>query len=350
MPEEDSFSRAALHAAGAHLVVADREGRILICSEAFRIRAGLAEDYAGLPAHRVGFAQDDEPAALSPFANVDAQDFPNESRRYWGRPLAGMHWNNTALRDGQGRVTHVVGTGTDAGEQPWMRREVLRISEQERRRIGQDLHDGLGQMLTAITLLSRELASSLSSAGRLEAPLAQELVTLSRRADAETRHLARGLMPVSFDSGGLEDALAHLAADVERIFRIPCVADIEAGLPHVDDAIAIDLYHIAQEAANNALKHGRPRRVDISLHRTQHLVELVVRDDGKGMAPEEVQEEAGLGLRIMRYRALSIGGMLQIDSTPGSGTVVTCRAPFTKRPLRGGRPIHTDRTPSKTRK
>lgn len=335
MPEEDQLSRAVLRASGAHLVVADRNGHIVLCSEAFRLRAGLGEHPEGLLAHATGYPAGSNLIPPSPFLDVDSLAFPNESWRFWGRPLGGMHWRNTALRGSDGRLTHVIGVGTDSHDQPWIRREVLKISEQERRRIGQDLHDGIGQFLAGIALLGTELASSLAEAHRPEAPLALELVSLARRGDSEVRHLARGLMPLSFQSGGLAEALSLLAADVERLFRIPCVLDIDPDLPDQEDQTASDLYHIAQEAVNNAMKHAAARRLDVSLRRSDAHVELSVCDDGNGFASGDASDETGLGLRIMRYRALRIGGELEIISSPGAGTRVACRVPLgVSRPTR----------------
>jgi two-component system, LuxR family, sensor kinase FixL len=212
----------------------------------------------------------------------------------------------------------------DLTERTMLEKQVLEISDSEKRRIGQDLHDGLGQTLTGIGFKSKALENKLAKQNLPEAQTARQLAELVTQAISQSRAIARGLQPVSVERTGLMAALSDLASQLSEIFRIECAFDCPQQVPIRDLSVALHLYRIAQEAANNAIKHGRATRVSISLTRGADKVRLAVEDDGCGFSRGSLAHSSSSGLLIMRYRASLVGGALSIESQPGRGTVVSC--------------------------
>lgn len=214
----------------------------------------------------------------------------------------------------------------DISEQRRLEQEVLRISEHERQRIGQDLHDGLGQMLTGIGLITKNLSQQLQNQNHKLAKEAEEIRMLIKQADEQARSLARGLVPVEFDEKGLEAALERLKQNAEKLFDIDFTLEV-LGKLNLDDATqAIHLYRIAQEAVSNAVKHGSATKVSVHLASTKSHIRLRVVDNGTGFT-ENWDSEGGLGVRIMQFRARLIGGNLEISDVPEKGATITCTIP-----------------------
>lgn len=214
----------------------------------------------------------------------------------------------------------------DISEQRRLEQEVLRISEHERQRIGQDLHDGLGQMLTGIGLITKNLAQQLKKQGTDLAEDAEEINTLINEADEQARTLARGLVPVEFNEKGLEAALERLKKNAEKLFGIHFTLEVYGNIDFDDATQAIHLYRIAQEAASNAVKHGAATKVAVHLASTQKHIRLRVADNGTGFS-KNWDSEGGLGVRIMQFRARLVGGNLEISDVPDKGAVITCTIP-----------------------
>lgn len=201
--------------------------------------------------------------------------------------------------------------------------QVAEISEQERRRLGQDLHDDLGQQLTGIAFLSKVLAQKLAAKSLPEAIDAAEIVNLTNKAINQTRNLARVLYPVQLEADGLASALADLAASTQQRLNISCQFKSGRRILINDNSSAIQLYRIAEEAVNNAVKHSKARHVLIGLCKAGGRIILVVSDDGIGIS-HPIPANEGIGLHIMRYRAARIHGSLDIRRGKRAGTVVTC--------------------------
>ena len=203
--------------------------------------------------------------------------------------------------------------------------EILEISSREKLRVGQDLHDSLGQKLTGAVFLSRTLATKLADAGDEERDSAEHINELLKDALAQVRRLARGLAPVELDDEGLANALQRLAADTRETYGIDCAFHAEDDGRVSDNKASVHLFHIAQEAVNNAVRHGKPGRILITLAAgAGDGGRLVVEDNGAGI-PGEAERGQGMGLRIMHYRAAMIGGSLDIQRRRDRGAVVTCR-------------------------
>lgn len=213
-------------------------------------------------------------------------------------------------------------------ERARLQQQIIEISDRERRRIGQDLHDGLGQHLTGIELMTDALEQKLAAKNKPEAAKAADIARYVREAIRQTKALARGLSPVESDASGLMAALRSLSENSAAMFRVRCEFDCPSAVPVSNNVAATHLFRIAQEALSNAVKHGRPARVKIRLVETPNSIVLAVANDGAGFPPHE-QRGAGLGLRIMNYRAALIGGALNIGPDEGFSTVVTCVVPKT---------------------
>jgi signal transduction histidine kinase len=212
-----------------------------------------------------------------------------------------------------------------AAEQARLEREVLEISEGERQRIGHDLHDGLGQRLTAASMATNALviAAQKSGASAL-AERGAEIGRQLREAIADTRALAHGLAPVELTDEGLMTALAALAEDTSSGGAMRCAFECAEPVRVANVEIAGHLFRIAQEAVNNALKHAAPSEIRIGLERHGGALVLEVDDDGAGL-DESAPPNDGIGLRVMRYRAQLIGGVLEIGSAPAGGSRICCR-------------------------
>jgi signal transduction histidine kinase len=214
---------------------------------------------------------------------------------------------------------------SSAAEARELEARILEMDEQEQRRIGHDLHDGLGQQLTGIALMARRLEQRLAAAQSSESADAAKLSELTKSAVAVAHDLCRTLAPSALESGGLAEALRELAANAETIFGIEVPFVLEGDAVAVDVSAGTHLYRIAQEAISNAVRHGKARRVQLLLEGVGTELILRIRDDGSGIAPPGERRAAGMGLRIMNYRARMIGANVEIRPMESGGTEVVCR-------------------------
>ncbi len=201
--------------------------------------------------------------------------------------------------------------------------EILEISESERQRIGQDLHDDLGQQVAGAVFLSQALARELTLLSSPAAESASRLMETLQKALDLTRTLARGLHPVAMEVGGLSHALSELVEKTSQLFGNRCEFSCPQPVSDLDNTQATHLYRIAQESVTNAVKHGQASHIAVSLTETPLTLVLSIRDNGTGLNHPAPKAE-GMGLRIMRYRADIIGGDLTLDSPSTGGTTVTC--------------------------
>jgi PAS domain S-box-containing protein len=214
----------------------------------------------------------------------------------------------------------------DVTERRRLQRAVLDAASEEQRRLGQELHDGLGQELTGLAMFARSLAVQAKQADWSIGPDLLRLADIASQAIKSCRAIARGLSPLSETRGGLVEALRDLT---ERVATpggcaIRFVVDERAPLAIPWEA-RNHLFRIGQETLSNALKHGQPSVIEVRLEVGPERVRLSVSDDGRGIGASA--PAAGLGLDTMRYRAASIGGELRIVSNAGGGTTVTCECP-----------------------
>jgi signal transduction histidine kinase len=200
--------------------------------------------------------------------------------------------------------------------------QLLMVSEREQRHFGAELHDGLGQQLTAIELRCQSLKQDLPpSRPDLEKEVSQ-ICQFLRNAISQTRSLAHGLAPLSLDSRGLTDALNSLALRMSGSRRIKCSFDSPSPIALDNELVAGHLFRIAQESVNNAVKHSLATEITIRLVRSGGKLQLKISDNGKGLAKTPSSSQ-GIGLQIMKHRTSVIGGELNIISKPGEGVTVT---------------------------
>jgi PAS domain S-box-containing protein len=226
------------------------------------------------------------------------------------------------VRDGA-RIVGAIVYSSDITERRALEREILEISNREQRRIGSDLHDGLGQELTGIALLLGGLTRARRRGTVPTAGALRELTALVNGAIEQTRTLARGLSPVALDGGGLVHALRALVARTREMYGLDIRFRSRVS-PRVtlDAAATGHLYRIAQESLTNAARHAVAQTVVVQLNVRGRRVALAVSDDGRGLTPGAA---SGVGLKIMRYRASMLGGELLIGRHPsGRGTRIAC--------------------------
>lgn len=229
----------------------------------------------------------------------------------------------------------VIGTFLDQTERTRLQREILQVQEEERRRLGQNLHDGVAAQLTGVTMKldileqkSEERCPDLSS--RI-----QRVLELVKESNKDLRRISRGLNPVVLQDVGLLPALKRLAENTTNctLQRKGLPPQLEGPSERFSSEEETHLYWIAQEAVANARRHADADEIVIRLRNENQGFALEVEDDGKGFPPEEMEQDEtsqtelrdGLGLRTMRYRAEAMGADFSLESAPGDGTRVCCR-------------------------
>ena len=201
--------------------------------------------------------------------------------------------------------------------------DIVRASESEQRRIGQDLHDGLCQELAAVGCAARSLADDLSESNPRAADEAVEIESMLKQAVVHTRDLARGIFPVQMDGGGLAVALGEMAAALRKTGGVD-VSFHDSGDVLIDDSeVAMNFYRIAQEAVRNAMRHSGATTITISLDHDGDRVRLTVVDNGRGLSAD-AESHPGMGLKTMRRRATAMGADIEFGKSQSGGTLVSC--------------------------
>jgi signal transduction histidine kinase len=220
-----------------------------------------------------------------------------------------------------------------------LEKQMVEIGDLERRRLGHDLHDGIGQQLTGIALLSESLTHRLASQQlTLHAEQAERITDLVSETIGWTRELARGLSPLTLETEGLAVALENLADGASRLFGIDCSFECDEPTLPVANSSVIHVYRIIQEATSNSVKHGKAKHVYIRVAVRRGEVVFTVEDDGSGLSAKTIAQP-GIGLQIMQYRAKLIGAKLAVArATPGGGTIVSCSLPAEATPTTAAAP------------
>jgi len=222
-----------------------------------------------------------------------------------------------------GHLSLFTGVLRDISQRKELEREVVDIASLEQRRIAQDLHDTVSQELTALSMMADDLAEFVRTRPDDRSILVERIVQGLKRGREQLRAVMQGLLPVEVDDDGLMSALSDLAARTQETGIVRCTFDCPEPVVVGDNVVATHLYLIAQEAVHNAIKHGNPRSVRISIQAGELLM-LHVQDDGVGTLSAPSVNHSGLGHRIMRNRAAIIGATLTIEPAKPTGTLLTC--------------------------
>jgi PAS domain S-box-containing protein len=329
LQDERNVVSAILDTVGALVVVLDQKGRIIRFNRASELTTGYSfDEVRGKRIWDLFLLPEEVNRFKLIFERMSSDVLPQEYQSYWvtrHKSQRLIAWSSTMLPGNNGAPNLVIATGIDITEREQLEKAILNISAREQRRIGQDLHDGLGQHLTGIAFMAKVHEARLAEKQVDETADAAKIVKLVNEAIHKTRELARGLLPVVSDEQGLMSALQLWAAEVEDLFNVPCRFQCDMPVLIQDDEIATHLYHIAQEAVHNAIKHGRPQNILIRLTADPGRGTLLVEDDGTGILTREHAQ--GMGLHIMNYRASMIGGTLDVCPGRVRGTAVTCTFP-----------------------
>ena len=331
----------------------DRDSRYLAVSVAYLEALGVTE------AEVIGKRPEEiwPPEVAEVYLRTDRAVLKSGKRRRYEEsrrdPAGEMRWYDTIkspIRDEAGRIVGTVGISRDITKRKASEAELIasraelrrlsgaeqRARESERARIARELHDELGQTLTAIkmqlvSLKSAEPVPPDTIAGRLD-----RLIGIVDRSVGDLRRIATELRPLILDELGLAAALEWLAQTVSEQAQLPVALDFDAGDLALDPDARTAAFRIVQEALTNAVRHGRSTGVRVIGRQRGKALEIVVEDDGRGIDPASTAT-GRLGLAGMRERARLAGGTVEIVGAPGRGTTVTLRLPVSRGAARGGK-------------
>lgn len=230
------------------------------------------------------------------------------------------------MRDVDGNIRGVINIGRDITQQREVEAELVTITEDQQRSIGQELHDGVGQKVVGISFLAKLLSHALQDKQSELAPKAATLATQVNEVISEIRRLARGLLPIELESNGLNAALQSFTQNTSSTFDVNCQYKPDGEVLINDRIVSLHLFRIAQEAVNNAIRHGKASSIDVILNVRKHHFTLSIRDNGVGFDYENYQRSSdinGVGLQSMVYRAKLIKANVTFSRPTQTGFVVT---------------------------
>jgi PAS domain S-box-containing protein len=226
-------------------------------------------------------------------------------------------------------ANHWLAVFNDVTERKRLEREIIEISNREQQRIGNDLHDGLGQELTGIALMLKGIVTQLRKEGSVARLDVEDVIALVNNAVESTRALARGLSPVGGERGGLAAALQALATRASERYGIRVEFDTDPDEPlQLNETAATHVYRIVQEALTNVIRHSSATEVEIRLYPLGDELHLTVDDNGRGFPQPDPESPGGLGLKIMQYRTRMLGGDFMIDTSVRGGASIHCSIPL----------------------
>jgi signal transduction histidine kinase len=226
-------------------------------------------------------------------------------------------------------------------ERKRLENELLDIAENERQRIGFDLHDDLGQKLTGVSMMIKGLQQKLTVNHHPDSEEVGKIHSLIEQIVHHTHDLAHNFSSLDVRGDDLPGMLKGLATNVRKMFDINCAFSAKGAIPELPQGATMQFYKIAQEAISNAIKHGKAKQVSIALSRDPMKLVMTIRNDGLPFS-EPASAKDRMGLRIMNYRANTLGASLRIEPKPKEGTLVTCVLPLKNgsRPDRGNMTHH----------
>jgi len=318
-------SRRSLEALAATapiwMIVADRDGLIEFLNRPFSAAGPSPAAARGRPVTELIDNPDEAARIAALWRTIAADGRPQAHSMLLGDGRAINLWANPVRE--AGHVVGIAAVALDVSERRDRERDLLDAVTAEQQRFGHDLHDGLGQELTGISLLLKSLALRADKEAPALVPALREVLEHTNAAIATSRAVARGASPVGREHGGLREALKHLTQRVGRQGGPVVSYRASGGEPEeLEPLLADNLYRIAQEAITNAVRHSGAEQITVRLERTPQRIRLVVDDDGRGIGG--AGERAGLGLRIMRDRAELVGARLKVGTRAPRGTRVEC--------------------------
>ncbi|EGF24398.1 PAS domain-containing sensor histidine kinase [Rhodopirellula baltica] len=338
--------QAILDSAGDAILGVDETGKVASVNHATEGLFGYSSDEMIDKNVASLLASADPSAVMHPFA-TQASGVPEY--------CTGSHYETTAVRkDGScfdaeltvSRIDHLplfIVVIRDVSLRKELETRILEIASDEQQRIGQELHDGTQQELTGLSLIAGTIEDFFAQKMRaVDGDLnlsrnelswcclaSSKLVQGLKDANQHVQTLSHGIMPVQIDPEGLQSALSELANSTTVVGKVTCQFTHRGSSVVEDNAAATHLYRIAQEAVNNAQRHGKATNIHVSLSDSKHHMELEVSDDGIGIAASTLQQSGqlndGMGLQIMRYRANVIGAKLAFSVGNNHETIVTCK-------------------------
>lgn len=307
----------------------DADANIIDCNRAFATLLGYGEGellgrtFASLLHDRVDYHRQ--------------VSFPEFKRRGEARDIA------FTLKHSDGGLVHAVMHGKvrydkrgrfiqthcmviDVSEKVALERELVKLSTEERQRIGHDLHDGVGQELTGIAFVASALVQGLQRGEPQLLSMALKLKESAARAKGLMADILKGLSRVEDVPEGLSVALARLSNSVPPLFGVACHYHERGTVRIGDNLIASNLYQIAHEAIHNSLKHSGCGTIEVTLAAIGGQLRLEVSDDGRGLSPAKSDAD-GMGMKIMKHRASVLGASFQVESSE-DGVSVCCELPW----------------------
>ena len=223
---------------------------------------------------------------------------------------------------------------TEAERRRRLEREMVEVTAREQVRMAQDLHDGLGQYLSALSFHARILADDLQQHGSPHAAQAERIVALIRTTNQITRQLDRAMRVPEAEHGDFCHKIRMLISDLEQLTGVRCELDAPTEQLVLDEFRSVMVFRIVQEALNNAIKHATPRLVRVKISNLDDELTVVVLDDGRGL-PDQPEREVGSGIRVMKLRAELLGARLNFSSGASGGCEVRCVLPLGSRVAAG---------------
>jgi PAS domain S-box-containing protein len=329
MKQKARYQRALLDNFPFAVWLKDTESRFLIVNDGF-VRvfgANSTDEVAGK--NDFDFAQ---PDLAESYRADDLEVMTSRQKKNFEEEIltGGVQkWFETykaPVMDDQGVLLGSVGFSRDISQRKHMEHSLASMSEEFQRSIGRELHDNLGQIISAIAYQATAMQNKITATENEQA-LAADIAFIAaqaRKAIAECKKLAHGLVPFELESSGLTAALTEYAAEISFSHNLTCEFICHHEVDIVDANLELNLFRIVQEAVNNAVRHSGAQRVTITLSLTNHILCISIRDDGSGFPCLEIQREAsqGMGLKFMQYRANLISATLRFNLPAAGGTEV----------------------------
>ncbi|MCX4189082.1 PAS domain S-box protein [Methylophaga sp. OBS3] len=327
---ERAFLRAIIDANPDMMFIEDHERKLTHTNRSFEALTGLDQKQAlGMPSEDV-FSR----SFSSLTSNMSWKILQGEAgllrEEVWIRKPddSAMLFDlvKAPMRDIEGNIRGVISIGRDITEQREVEAELVTITEDQQRSIGQELHDGVGQKVVGISFLAKSLSQVLKPKLPDMADKAETLATQVNEVISEIRRLARGLLPIEIESNGLNAALESFSRNTSKTFNVDCQYKPDGEVLLQDRIVSLHLFRIVQEAVNNAIRHGKATQIDVMLKVRPNLLSLTIKDNGQGFDHEIYQQGnklSGVGLQSMVYRAKLIKAKVSFSKPADQGFIVT---------------------------